>query len=215
MKIFVKTLFIMLFFAINMATAASAGEVKLQIGENLPDLSYLDPNGVKTKFSSHRGKIVVAHYLASWCSPCWEEAPELIKAYNALKGEKGIQWVILGHRESIEYTRDMVKQLKAPYRVGSSGSGDGRYATEIKISDSDDFIQPRGVPFTFMLNAAGKVIFVKYGTVKNERGQIEGGWSRYVQTLKQASQLVLAGEPVTGISPSEHAEGTVVTATSE
>ncbi|MDR2907312.1 MAG: redoxin domain-containing protein [Bacteroidales bacterium] len=63
------------------------------IGKEAPDFTQNDPNGNPIKLSDFRGKYVLLDFWASWCGPCRQENPNLVKAYAQYK-DKGFE--ILG-----------------------------------------------------------------------------------------------------------------------
>ena len=48
--------------------------------------------------ADHRGEVVVVNLWASWCGPCAKEAPHLVDAYQATKGED-VTFVGIDYRE--------------------------------------------------------------------------------------------------------------------
>ncbi len=65
------------------------------IGQTAPDISLPTPDGDTKKLSSLRGKYVLIDFWASWCAPCRQENPNVVKMYNAYKN-KGKGFEIFG-----------------------------------------------------------------------------------------------------------------------
>ncbi|WP_438362468.1 thioredoxin-like domain-containing protein [Porphyromonas circumdentaria] len=66
-------------------------ESQQQTDVNKPftDLTMQTPEGKTVKLSDYigKGKLVLVDFWASWCAPCRQSMPELIKLYNEYKGK--------------------------------------------------------------------------------------------------------------------------------
>ncbi|WP_461789623.1 redoxin domain-containing protein [Pedobacter sp.] len=66
---------------------------EIKIGSKYIDFEQTNTAGKKVKLSDIKGKYILLEFWGSWCGPCREENPNLVKIYNAYKA-KGFE--ILG-----------------------------------------------------------------------------------------------------------------------
>jgi cytochrome c biogenesis protein CcmG/thiol:disulfide interchange protein DsbE len=59
----------------------------------MPLVNFRLLDGGTWRLSDHRGQVVVVNYWASWCAPCWEETPALVRLNQEL-GRSGL--VVVG-----------------------------------------------------------------------------------------------------------------------
>jgi len=78
----------------------------LLVGDTPPDFSQADTSGRQVSLSSFRGKYTLIDFWASWCKPCREETPYLVRA---MKKYKNRNFTIL----SVSLDHDREAWLKA------------------------------------------------------------------------------------------------------
>lgn len=75
-------------------------------GTTAPEIKLQTPDGKLVTLSSFKGKYVLIDFWASWCGPCRQENPNVVKAYNAFKDKN---FTILG----VSLDEDKDKWLQA------------------------------------------------------------------------------------------------------
>lgn len=64
-----------------------------KVGNMAPDFVEKDVTGQPVTLSQYRGKYVLLDFWASWCGPCRQDNPNLVKLYNRFKDKN---FIILG-----------------------------------------------------------------------------------------------------------------------
>ncbi len=137
--------------AVKSMLEAQANKMKGLIGQTAPELSLPDPNGKEVKLSSFRGKYVLVDFWASWCKPCREENPTVVKAYNKYKDKN---FTVLG--VSLDRPGQKDEWMKAVMKDN---------LTWTQVSDLMFWNSPvvqlygiEGIPYNVLVDPDGKII---------------------------------------------------------
>lgn len=132
-----------------------ARAASVQIGDDAPDLTFDTPEGGSISLSSLRGKYVLIDFWASWCKPCRQENPNVVRLYNEYQNKN---FEILG--VSLDENKD--RWVKAIEQDGLIW----KHISDLQgwQSAAAEKYNVRAIPATFLVDPAGKVI------AKNLRG---------------------------------------------
>jgi peroxiredoxin len=116
---------------------------------NAKELTLDDADGKPVSLSSLRGKYVLLDFWASWCGPCREENPNLLKAYDTYKG-KNFTILSVSMDKSKDAWLQAVSQDHLPWtQVSDRKAFDSPVAQAYKVS---------ALPTNFLIDPAGKII---------------------------------------------------------
>jgi peroxiredoxin len=73
---------------LNNLPSRIAAKKASETGRIAPGFSIKDLNGKIVNLSDYKGKYVLLDFWASWCVPCRQESPGLVKAYQKFKGKQ-------------------------------------------------------------------------------------------------------------------------------
>jgi thiol-disulfide isomerase/thioredoxin len=160
-KTIIATLVFVLCFAF--ACAAQKKIVPRPPNANLPKVTQIDEAGLKTALTPN-GKPLLVNFWATWCDPCREEFPDLVKI-NAENKDK-VDFITVSLDDLAEINRDVPKfllDMKAEMP-----------AFLLKVSDESAVISSiakdwnGGLPFTILYNEKGEIAYFRQGKVKSD-----------------------------------------------
>jgi len=129
---------------------------------NIRDAGLRTVNGQTVKLSDYAGKVVLVNLWATWCGPCRNEIPELVKLHKEFQS-RGVEMVGLTNdgdpRETPESVKSFVREFQVDYHIGWASS-------EVQIA----FMQMTGrdaIPQSFIISRDGRILrkFVGFNPV--------------------------------------------------
>ena len=139
--------------------ASTAGAQRVQPGTRAPEIDLPTLTGGRVKLSQLRGHPVIVSFWGSWCPPCREEFPELVKAYR-LHSPAGLYILGVNGRDQELRTKDVqrfVDEFSVPFQVALDKRGRTREAYRIV-----------GLPTTVFIDSSGVVQHIHQGPIRRE-----------------------------------------------
>lgn len=117
------------------------------------------PKGEVHSTEDWRGKILIVNYWASWCPPCVEEMPELVRSQTKY-ADKNVLFVGIGV-DSPSNIREFLVKTPVNYPIVLGGLEGATWAKNMGNPSS-------GLPFTVMIDTKGAIIKTKLGKISED-----------------------------------------------
>jgi thiol-disulfide isomerase/thioredoxin len=133
-------------------------------GGEAPEISLPTPEGDTIKLSSTRGSVVLVDFWASWCMPCRQENPNLVKAYN------------LYHKRGFQIFQVSLDKTKEAWVKGIQDDQLGKWIHVSDIQYWNSVVVPlykiESIPTNLLLDRDGRIIAAN---LRGEQLQIKLG----------------------------------------
>lgn len=129
---------------------------KIKAGVIASDFSQADPDGKLISLTDYKGKYVLIDFWASWCVPCREENPTLVKAYDRF------------NEQNFEVLGISLDSKKENWLAAIAEDGlRWKHVSDLKGWKNEVAVQYgiRAVPSNFLIDPTGKIV------AQNLRGQ--------------------------------------------
>lgn len=87
-----------------------------------PDFSLTLLNGDSVQLSDYKGKPLFINFFASWCLPCREEIPALVKIQQEYE-PKGVSFLAIAIDDTEKDVKNFIKRLGFSFPVGHDKTG--------------------------------------------------------------------------------------------
>ena len=126
-----------------------------EIGRAAPDFLLATPDGGQVRLSDLQGKPLLVNFWASWCTPCRQEMPEIVRAQTA-HSARGFTVVGVDLQENTEQVRKFAQEFGMTFPLVIDRDGGVGAAWHIGGP-------VQGIPSSYFLDAAGVVRGRVYG----------------------------------------------------
>ena len=110
----------------------------------------VDAAGKPVSASSLRGKMVAVYFSASWCGPCRNFTPKLVKFYKRVAKKSNIEIVFVSSDNNRQAMRDYMKKNSMPWLAIPYNASE-RMALKKAL-------RVNGIPTLIVFDANGKII---------------------------------------------------------
>jgi len=119
------------------------------VGVTAPEFTQNDTRGLPVKLSSFKGKYLLIDFWASWCGPCRQENPNVVKQYNLYK-DKGFNILGISLDEDKDLWRKAIEADKLTWK----------HASELKSFEGStpSLYRVYAIPANFIIDPQGIII---------------------------------------------------------
>ena len=119
--------------------------------KKMPDFSLPSLDGGIWKLADHRGQVILVNFWATWCPPCREETPGLIRVSRALAGQPFQIAAIAMDDDGAKSAAPFAKRYGIPYPVLLP-------TAQFALSEAID-----SLPSSFLVDRQGRIAKVYVG----------------------------------------------------
>ena len=148
------------FLALFLSASIFSVHAQIQPGVQAPEISLPDTSDSIINLSSLKGKVVLIDFWASWCGPCRQSIPSIVKLHNKYK-DKGFEVLGVSLDAKKKDWLAAVKYFKMKYTlVMDSAAWNSKIAGMYGVE---------AIPASFLVDREGKIIAVDLDGKKLEK----------------------------------------------
>ena len=183
------------------AAAAPAPLTGPQVGKPAPDFALTTLDGQKVSLAAFRGKTLVVNVWATWCPPCREEMPDLIRSYGPLS-KQNVAFLGVDTTEEAPIVRAyaVAKGLPYPQAIDSAKTFQKDY--DVQYFPTTYVIDPQGIlraRYIDVIAPAQLASFVNDAKAGRD-GVLVSDLQQKIDALLTGTTLVESGDPATVVA---------------
>lgn len=123
------------------------------------NIKILDKTGLENLISHRSNKLLLLNIWATWCVPCREEFPDLIKLNDVFKDKVDIVGISVDYPDEINSKiKPFAEKLKINFNLFVNGTGNDEALINLLDKDWNG-----AIPATFIFDIDGKLVQKIYG----------------------------------------------------
>ncbi len=142
---FLRKVFLLALCVTGFFLLPQCGKEKKSPAGLAPDFTLKTLDGEEITLSQLKGKVVMLDFWATWCAPCRESIPHLVKLYKNYH-ENGFELIGMDlDKGDIETVRKFVKSMDIPYPI------------VVAPEDVSRNYRVTGIPATILIDKEGNI----------------------------------------------------------
>jgi thiol-disulfide isomerase/thioredoxin len=138
---------------LQMVTRLEGMGRRLNLPGNQMELKGTLLDGVELDWESYRGKVVLVDFWATWCGPCRQEVPNVLRLYHAYH-EKGFEVVGVSLDSSRDQAESYIEQYELPWpNLFSEKENERSWEHPMAV-----YYGVTGIPLAVLIDREGKVV---------------------------------------------------------
>ena len=126
---------------------------RLELPGNTMELSGTLLDGSELDWESYRGKVVLVDFWATWCGPCRQEVPNVLRLYEQYH-DQGFEVLGVSLDDEKEQAESYISQYSLPWpNLYSEKPGEQGWDAPMAV-----YYGVSGIPLAILVDAEGKVI---------------------------------------------------------